>query len=184
MEISNKADTTKYRAVRIAVFVLILLVLLCIFDYLSYFKPTADYFNKITHLSGEQFGYLETIAPMDELMEEDGKTVLVLGDSVAGQMLESHIGHDGKYQIRPTNRAVTFIGQYVYIKLFLEHHPEATDVYIMMYSGTLASDIDSNLAYQYVAMPLIYNGFEDDIDEFAMNKLKRSYGSFFLRKDV
>ncbi len=169
---------------RKTVFVLILILLLVLFDVSSVKGPLRGYIHKLADLDGGRFGYDEVTPYLTTIGEPDGSTKLVLGDSVANQLFEGVMYNDPDYCIRPINRAITFAGQYILIKEYLSGHPDATDVYVVVYSGTMASGIDASLAYQYVAMPFIINGFGDDLDETVWNKLKSTYGSFFLKPGV
>ena len=165
-------------------FVLILILLLAVTDMASVKGPLRGYIHKLANLDGGRFGYDEVTPYLTTIGEPDVSTKLVLGDSVANQLFEGVMYNDPDYCIRPINRAITFAGQYILIKEYLSGHPDATDVYMVVYSGTIASDIDADLAYQYVAMPFIINGFGDDLDETVWNKLKSAYGSFFLKPGV
>ncbi len=165
-------------------FVLILILLLAALDIASVKGPLRGYIHKLANLDGGRFGYDEVTPYLTTIGEPDASTKLVLGDSVANQLFEGVMYNDPDYCIRPINRAITFAGQYILIKEYLSGHPDATDVYMVVYSGTIASDIDADLAYQYVAMPFIINGFEGDLDETVMGKLRSTYGSFFLKPAV
>ena len=165
-------------------FVLILAVLLCAFDYASYKGPLRSYINKVANLNGSRYGYDEVAPVISFMSEQDGSTKLILGDSVANQLFDGVLYDNPDFRICPVNRAITFAGQYILIKEYLKNHPDATDVYIAFYSGTLASDIDPQLSYQYIAMPFIIHGYGEDLDPLVMGKLKKTYGSFFLKPAV
>ncbi|MCR4754891.1 MAG: hypothetical protein K5868_05075 [Lachnospiraceae bacterium] len=176
--------TVKLNAKRIILFILIFVMLFCCFDYVSYHSSTKGYVHKILSLDGSRYGYDEVAPVLDVMGSDDGTTKLILGDSVANQMLEGFMGNDEDFLIWPVNRAITFAGQYILIKEYLAAHPNAEDVYVIVYSGSLASDVDSELAYQYLAMPFIINGYEDELDELVMGKLKDRFGGFFIRPEV
>ena len=185
MEASRTDNTNKKKTIfrRIA-FVLILAVLLCAFDYASYKGPLRSYINKVANLNGSRYGYDEVAPVISFMSEQDGSTKLILGDSVANQLFDGVLYDNPDFRICPVNRAITFAGQYILVKEYLKSHPDATDVYIVFYSGTLASDIDPLLSYQYIAMPFIIHGYGDDLDPLVMGKLKKTYGSFFLKPAV
>ena len=165
-------------------FTAILIVLMGILNVISLSVPVKGYFNKIACLDGGRYGYDEVVPVLELVGEDDGTDTLIIGDSVAGQMFEGLIGKDPSVLICPTNRAVTFAGQYIFVKKYLDTHPDAKEVYIVMYTGSLASTIDTQLSYQYVAMPFIINGYGEDLDDVVMSKLKRNYGSPFLHPRV
>lgn len=165
-------------------FTVILFALMGILNVISFSAPVKGYFNKIACLDGGRYGYDEVVPVLEMVGEDDGTDTLIIGDSVAAQMFEGLIGKDPDVLICPTNRAVTFAGQYIFVKEYLDAHPDAREVYIVMYTGSLASTIDAQLSYQYVGMPFIIGGYGDDLDDVVMSKLKRNYGSLFLHPQV
>lgn len=184
MEASNKENRSKRIIIQRIAFILILAILLCAFDYASYKGPLRSYINKVANLNGSRYGYDEVAPVLSQLATPDDSTALILGDSVAHQLFEGLLGDNPDYRICPVNRAITFAGQYILVKEYLKSHPNATDIYIVFYSGTLASDIEPLLSYQYIAMPFIIHGYGDDLDPLVMGKLKDTYGSFFLKPAV
>lgn len=169
---------------RIAVFTVGLCLLLIIFDYLSYYEKTAGYINKLTCTNGSRYGSEEVEPAITAMQTPDSSTILIIGDSVAGQIFEGLIGVNDDYKIFPVNRAMTLAGQYILLKIYLDNHPDAREIYLAFYPGTLASAIDRELSYQYIAMPFIENGYGDDLDESVMKDLRDIYGSFFLKPGV
>ena len=184
MEASNMSVSGKKTILTRTAFVLILIVLLAAFDYASYKGPLRGYIHKLANLSGGRYGYDEVVPYLDSVSDPDDSSILILGDSVANQMFVGLTNSGPEYKICPVNRAITFAGQYILVKEYLESHSDATDIYIAIYSGTLASDIDPYLSYQYVAMPFILEGHSEDLDPLVMDKLKNTYGSFFLKPGV
>lgn len=163
---------------------MIFAVLFAVFDYASYTGPFRGYIHKLTCLDGGRFGYDEVAPVLLDIGDPDQSTELILGDSVANQMFAGILDNDPNVKICPINRAITLAGQYILIEEYLKGHPDATDVYIAVYSGTLASTVDSDLSYQYIAMPFIINGYSDGLDDLVMGKLTKMFGSFFLKPGV
>lgn len=178
------ASSPKHPVCLRAIFIIILLLLILLADWFSYWKPTMGYINKLTVTSGSRFGYDEVVPTLDRVSEDDGTTMLLLGDSVANQLFDGLRDKNDTIAICPINRAITLAGQYVIIKEYLANHPDATDIYMVFYPGTLSSSIEPVLSYQYIAMPFIENGYEKDLEGLAMNKLEDTYGKFFLRPEV
>lgn len=169
---------------RIAIFTVGLCLFLTIFDYLSYYEKTAGYINKLTCTNGSRYGSEEVELAMSAMQKQDSSRALIIGDSVAGQIFGGLVGVNENYNIFPVNRAMTFAGQYILLKIYLDNHPDAQEIYIAFYPGTLSSAIDEELSYQYVAMPFIENGYGDELDGSTIEDLKDIYGSFFLKPEV
>lgn len=180
----RKQESMKKRYLKHGLFLLGALLLVVLIDVLSVWDVTDSYVAKVTDTDMSRYGPGEVEPALEIVKSEDETSVLLLGDSVANQLFEGLIGANEAYCITPVNRAITVAGQYILIREYLDHHADATDVYLVVIPDTLASTIDEKLAYQYVAMPFIENGYEDDLNETVMQELKAQYGKLFLQKEV
>ena len=180
----NNANREKNRRGSVIAFSLLLLIMLVVADYCSYLPKTKGYINKLTVTDGGRYGNDEMELGINMAREVDGTTKLVLGDSVSAQLFGGLGLLQDRVKVCTVNQAITMCGQYVLAKEYIKTHPDATDIYLIIYPGTLASTSRRTTSYQYVAMPLIEYGLEDDIDELMMGKLESMFGKVFLKPSV
>ena len=169
---------------KIMTFMFITVILLTGFEILSYDEnysmPIArlTYSDTyLTHMDGPDW-----IVPLiDRVQEKDDSHILLLGDSVGRQMFIDLADLNDEVCVAPAIAPFTMCGQYVLTKLYLENHPGATDVYLVMVPmGDVNTDFNIEYAYQYVVMPLVETGKLDMLDERTTDELKYIFGNFFM----
>ena len=167
--------------------IIILVVLLCIgLDILSMRGYTRDIIAGLTD-SDEYFvnNGPEMINPIiRDAQREDGTTTLVLGDSVAHQLFDDLDELNSDISILPSNAGVTMAGQYVIAKEYMEHHPEATDIYLFVLPEYLGRTFDTQWGYQYAVLPFIETDTLGDFDDNTIRIMKDTYGSLFMNKKI
>ncbi|MCR5420636.1 MAG: hypothetical protein K6E98_06510 [Lachnospiraceae bacterium] len=170
------------------VIVLIILILLSGVVVLSYNEdysmPIARYTvsdTYLTHMDGPDW----IIPLIEKVSTEDGAKVLLLGDSVCRPMLMDIANINGEGSVAPAIAPFTMCGQYVLACKFLEAHPEATDIYLVMVPiGDVSRNFDISYGYQYVVMPLVETGNLKYLDDNTVEELKYVYGEFFMREGI
>lgn len=169
---------------RLAAFVLAALVLFAGVLGLSAFAPFSEIFAKLTASTGYSASASEEIgAHIANVQADDGATALILGDSVCWQVFDPFSLCNTAYRIDGSNRAVTLAGQYLLAKAFLDAHPGATDVYLILTPDSFAAGFDAGYGYQYAAAPFAAAGLLDGLDETTRAELNAAYGAPFLTKD-
>ena len=164
-----------------------LVVLICVgIDLLSMRGYTRDLIARLTD-SEEYFenNGPEIINPIIRKAQiEDGTTVLILGDSVAHQIFDGLSDANEDVAILPSNAAVTIAGQYVIAKEYLDHHPDATDIYLCVLPESLGRTFDTQWGYQYAVLPFIETDTLDDFDDNTIQIMNDTYGGLFMNKRI
>ena len=111
-------------------------------------------------------------------------TRAVLGDSVCSQVFSEFADQNEEYLILGTNMAVTLDGQYILARLFLESHPEATDVYLILLPVSFAGRYDSPQSYSYLIEPFGRAETLNYLSNDTLTGMKKRYGSLFLNNNV
>ena len=166
---------------RLAAFVLAALVLFCGVLGLSAFAPFSEIFAKLTSSTDYSASASEEIGGhIANVQADDGATALILGDSVCWQVFDPFSLCNTAYCIDGSNRAVTIAGQYLLAKAFLDAHPGATDVYLILTPESFSAGFDAGYGYQYAAAPFAAAGLLDGLDETTRAELTTAYGAPFL----
>lgn len=166
---------------RLVAFVLAALVLFCGVLGLSAFAPFSEIFAKLTDSTGYSASASEEIGGhIAKVQADDGAAALILGDSVCWQVFDPFSLCNTAYRIDGSNRAVTLAGQYLLAKAFLDAHPGATDVYLILTPESFSAGFDAGYGYQYAAAPFAAAGLLGGLDETTRAELTAAYGAPFL----
>lgn len=166
---------------RLAAFVLAALVLFCGVLGLSAFAPFSEIFAKLTDSTGYSASASEEIGGhIANVQADDGAAALILGDSVCWQVFDPFSLCNTAYRIDGSNRAVTIAGQYLLARAFLDAHPGATDVYLIVTPESFSAGFDAGYGYQYAAAPFAAAGLLDGLDKTTRAELNAAYGAPFL----
>lgn len=123
----------------------------------------------------------EIMPHIANMQKSDGATKVILGDSVCWQIFDPFNLCNTDYRIDGTNRAVTLAGQYLLAQQFLQFHPEATDVYLVLIPESFSAGADEDYAYQYLVAPFAQAGLLENLDATTQSELRAAYGGVFLR---
>ena len=166
---------------RLVAFVLAALVLFCGVLGLSAFAPFSEIFAKLTGSTDYSASASEEIGGhIANVQAADGAAALILGDSVCWQVFDPFSLCNTAYRIDGSNRAVTIAGQYLLAKAFLDAHPGATDVYLIVTPESFSAGFDAGYGYQYAAAPFAAAGLLGGLDETTRAELNAAYGAPFL----
>lgn len=124
----------------------------------------------------------EMAAHIANVQADDGATRLILGDSVAWQVCDPFSLCNTAYRIDASNRGVTLAGQYLLAKAFLDAHPGATHVYLMLTPESFAAAFDAETGYQYAASPFAAAGLLEGLDPVTLGEMRRAYGAPFVTR--
>ena len=180
-------NAMKFRT-KLLIICLITALLLAGFDVLSFDKnysmPIAELTYSdtyLTHMDGPDW-----IVPLIEKVNtRDDSHALLLGDSVCRQMFLELADINEDVTVAPAIAPFSMAGQYVLTKLYLDAHPEATDVYLIMVPmDDISVNFNIEYAYQYVVMPLVETGYLDMLDKDTVDELEYLYGAAFMNEDV
>ena len=173
---------------KIMTFMFITVILLTGFEILSYDEnysmPIArltcsDTF--LTHMDGPDW-----IVPLiEKVQKKDHSRILLLGDSVGRQMFIDLADINKDVCVATAIAPFTMCGQYILTRLYLDNHPKATDVYLVMVPmDDVSTDFNIEYAYQYVVMPLVETDKLDMLDDRTIDELEYIFGSFFMKENV
>ena len=166
---------------RLAAFALAAAVLFAGVLGLSAVKPFSGILAKLTASTGYDASVAEEMgAHIDSVRTPDGADALILGDSVCNQILDPFRLCNDQYRIEASNRAVTLAGQYLLAKAFLDAHPDAADVYLIVTPDSFVACLGSGIAYQYAVAPFARAGLLDGLDSETLAELRADYGAPFL----
>lgn len=135
----------------------------------------------LTHMDGPDW-----IVPLiEKVSEEDESHVLLIGDSVCRQMFIDLMDINKETCVAPAISPFGMCGQYVLVKQYLDNHPDATDVYLMMVPmGDVSRDFSVEYGYQYVVMPLVETNLLYLLDENTIDELKYMFGEWYMKPSV
>lgn len=168
-------------------FLVLMVMLLAGFDYLSMRDDTRMLIAEWT----DSTAFVSENNVTDEIKNyiykaqtEDGTTKLIVGDSVCRQLFAGLQEANEDFTIIGSNGAITVAGQYILMKEYLEHHPEATDVFLIILPESLERTYDTTWGYQYGVMPFVETNTLRWLDENTLNIISSTYGEFFLNPQV
>lgn len=119
----------------------------------------------------------EDVLPhIDAVRDRDYCTALIVGDSMCAQVFGPFVGCNKAYLIDGSNGALTLAGFAALVDLFLQTHPHAADVYLVLTPETFARRVDSEQGYQYVAMPFSLSGTQDALTPDVQARLTGTFG--------
>ena len=166
-------------------FSLAFLLALIIVNFLSIHESTNIFLAELTdsriYLS-ENVGTNEIIPQIEKAQLTDGTTKLILGDSVCNQMFKDLQQYNDDFSIIGSNAAITMSGQYILAKEYIEHHPDATDIYLLVLPQSLEQSYNTLWGYQYTVMPFVKTNTLQYLDETTISIMKETYGELFLNQ--
>lgn len=130
----------------------------------------------------KDMGKAETLGIAERAKWNNTTTKLIIGDSVANQLYE-YRGND-EYFVMTGNMAMTVVWQYIFVRDFLEKHPQTTDVYLCATPDFFEKSFETKLSYSYMFVPLIETENMEVLEETQIELLKQMYGAFFLNPQV
>lgn len=162
-----------------------LLVLLCLcFSAYEPFKTTVARITNSESYGAENNGTREIVPYIKKVQTEDKYTKLIVGDSVCGQVYNRFQQYNNEYCICGTNQAVTMAGQYLFINSFLENHKNATDVYLILIAGSLDTEFNPKLSYQYMVVPFVQTGEYKKLKAETQCNVEKMFGRLFCKPEV
>ena len=173
--------------IKISILCLAVIGFLIIIEALSCNDDTKEAMARLTNSEDylEQGSGAASILPIiGSAGMEDGKRVLVLGDSIAGQMFSGLAEDYPDIRIACANAAINISGQYMLASVFLDSHPEATDIWLYAHPLTLTRGYDLELGYGYAVMPFAIDGSLGYLDDRTLDEMRSVYGRLSMNPDV
>ena len=120
----------------------------------------------------------------EQVRKDDRTTQLVIGDSICRQMFAGVSECNPQMSIQATNAALMITGQYLLAEEYLETHPKATDVFLVMHPMAIIRTFDTEWSYRYAVMTYVETDTIEHLDENTLDDMAGVYGRFFMRKEV
>ncbi len=171
---------------KVCIFIMVFSLLCVGVEYMSIKEPGRTFIARIT--DSETYigknGPDEIRAYIEQVRTEDNTTKLIIGDSVCHQMFNGLKEYNNDISIVGSNGAVTMAGQYILAEQYLEHHPDATDVFLIVLPASLYRSFDTRFGYQYTVMPFVETDTLKLLDENTIEIMQSVYGSFFMQPKI
>ena len=172
---------------KITLFIALIATILVACEYLSVREPfrtwIAEWTDSESFITGN-VGSDEIKPYISRVQTSDGTTKLLLGDSVGRQLYVGLQDYNEDMAIVGSNAAITMAGQYILAAEYIENHPDATDIFLVVLPESLCRSFDTKWGYQYTVMPFVETGTLGRLDQDTLDIMKSVYGEFFMKEDV
>lgn len=172
---------------KIFLFVTFIAMILVMCEYLSVREPfrtwIAEWTDSESFITGN-VGADEIKPYISKVQTSDETTKLLLGDSVGRQLYVGLQEYNEDVAIVGSNAAITMAGQYILAAEYIENHPEATDIFLVVLPESLCRTFDTKWGYQYTVMPFVETGTLDRLDQDTVDIMESVYGEFFMQEDI
>ena len=166
-------------------FILIVLLSAILLDGLSMVGSFRRFFSRLTNSREFVGGGPDEIRPyIEKAGTPDGTTKVILGDSVCRQLFNDLQKYNDDVSIIGSNAAITMAGQYILAKEYLDNHPDATDVFLIVLPQALGRTYDTHHGYPYAVMPFVETDTLRYLEDSTIGIISETYGDFFLNSTV
>ncbi len=170
---------------RLIRFILGFISIVCIIDALSFTDIGDSILGRVFFSTGyRKVGSIEICPAIKKAETRNNYSKIVLGDSVCHQIFSEFQNINNEYLLLGTNQAITMDGQYILARLFIDSHPEATDVYLVLLPGAFSSGYDSEMSYSYLIEPFGKSEKLCFLSEYTLDSMSNLYGRAFVNKSV
>ncbi len=165
-------------------FVLLFFLLFAALCIASAFSPVREMVAQLTDTGDflDQGPSHEIVTKIEKVQGSSGATKLLIGDSVCNHMFAEYEGMNPDYIVAAGNRGVGMSGQYVLTRLFLDTHPGAEAVYLVITTNTLITGYETQFGYQYSVTPFLRTDTLGLMDEESLSDMRSVYGGFVTDK--
>lgn len=120
----------------------------------------------------------------EQARNADGTTQLIIGDSICRQMFVDLKQHNPQVSIQATNAALMITGQYILAEEYLNCHPDATDVFLIMHPMPLTRTFDLEWSYRYAVMTYAETDTLELLDQNTIDSMTSVYGPLLMQKNI
>ena len=160
-------------------------IILILIDMLSFTEVGDEVLGRVFFATGyREIGSAEICPSIYKAEEKNNYSKIILGDSVCHQIFNEFQESNDEYLLLGTNQAITMDGQYILAKLFLESHPNATDIYLVMLPNAFTSGYESEMTYSYLIEPFGKTGKLNMLSEQSLDNMTNLYGKVFMERNV
>lgn len=144
--------------------------------FLSCVPPFDEKIGELTNSSSFQdYWKAETISSMEILHGNPNADKAILGDSVMVNFLRDLREENPDWCIANGNASFLLIGQYAMLNEFLDTHPNATEVYLILRPPSLGERLNGKYSYQFVVRPLANGPYREYLTEGTIKDIKNRF---------
>lgn len=169
--------------VRVSIFTFLFCILIIVIDYLSMEDP---FYRQLAILTNSESFITGNVGPDEikpyiyKVQEDDNTTKLIIGDSVCHQLFNGLQEYNSDITIVGSNAGIAMTGQYILAEEYIKHHPNATDIYLIVLPSSLQINFGTTWGYQYTIMPFVETQTIQLLDEDTIQCMESVYGKFFM----
>lgn len=144
--------------------------------FLSCIPPFDEKIGEITNSSSFQdYWKAETTSSMDILHGNPNADKAILGDSVMVNFLGGLREENPDWCIANGNASFLLIGQYAMLNEFLDTHPNATEVYLLLRPPSLGERLNGKYSYQFVVRPLANGPYKKYLTDETIRDIRKRF---------
>jgi len=147
-------------------------------------EPLNDFFAFISCSDEYERQDVETQTIIDATKVDNQYSKIIVGDSVCYLLFYGFQEQNDEYLFSGITRPATIATHYTMIKEFLENHPEADEVYMMLSYDTWRSIIDVQCGYSYFVVPNTIAGTMNNYDSKTIQEATEKFGTVLMNKSV
>ena len=133
-------------------------------------------------LRSTEYADAETLAPLFEKVHTDEeKPILLAGDSIANQLLQGPGSRNPEVLVATSTAALMLPGQYLLIREYLEAHPEAEEVILMVHPMAMVRTWDIEWSYRYMIGTALETDTMQYLDEETIRQMESVFGRAAIR---
>lgn len=164
-------------------FCIIIFMVVACFIYFSTKEPTRSVIARWTNSEDFMAGS-GLLSHFTRAKEANGSTRLIIGDSIANQLFSGLQSNNPNTDILTTNAALMITGQYLLAEEYINSHPDATDIFLVIHPLPLTRTFDTEWGYRYAVMTYVETDTIDYLDENTIDAMASVYGAFFMKKNI
>ncbi len=167
---------------KLVIYCLIVFALVSTLEFFSFCPKTKEFAARLTRSEdyiNSGSGAASVQPYINGVRSQDGTTKLILGDSIANQLFAGYKLPE-EYSVKTSFAAIGITGQYMLAHEYLDNHPDATDIYIMVHPETLMRTFDTDYGYSYGVLPYALNDCMQILDDWTIKRMGPVYGRFFM----
>lgn len=144
--------------------------------FLSCIPPYDEKIGEITNSSSFQdYWMAQTTSSMEILHGNPNADKAILGDSVMGTFLGYLREENPDWCIAKGNASFLLIGQYAMLNEFLDTHPNATEVYLLLRPLSLGEHLNGTYSYQFVVRPLVNGQYKKYLSTNTIYEIEKKF---------
>lgn len=108
-------------------------------------------------------------------------TSAIIGDSVMGHFFGPLRDCNPEYCIAEGNSAFLMLGQYILLQDFLNSHPDAKKVFLIVRPLSLGECLNGRYSYQFIVLPFMNAKYREYIDQSSIQRMNQLFTPIALQ---